>query len=328
MRRTRRLTIAIVIAVSMVAGCNGAASPSAGSSTSTGSSPSAGSSASTGSSPSAVSSLTGQPWALSSVTGKTPAFQAEVPAYQQHDYTVTFDTDGTYSGTAACNQIAGTYTTSGDSLTITPGASSLAFCPQVASDIDFGTIFAHSLTQAATHSVTSDTLTITLTDGGTMTFGPLQALPSSAHPSGATSLPQGASPPAALLGKVWKLTRITEATPAFQGVVPEPDQSRYTIEFKADRTFNATADCNQVSGAYAMWRGGDNPDNPTLGPLGPGGGTGAILPGPSTLAACPAGSLADLYVLGLGSVGGFEIADNQLTLGVRGGQESALHFTS
>src|SRR6187455_741503 len=119
MRLTKSLTIAIVLASSLLVACNAAASPSAG------------------------SSLTGKPWALFAMTGKTPAFQGVVPADQQPDYTITFNTDGTYSGTAACNQIAGTYTTSGDSLMITAGASSLAFCPQVATDTDFGTIFAH-----------------------------------------------------------------------------------------------------------------------------------------------------------------------------------------
>jgi heat shock protein HslJ len=315
MRHTRRLTIAMLIAVSMLAACNAAASPSGGSSPSP-------------ASPSAGSSLTGQPWALSAVTGKTPAFQGDVPAYQQPDYTITFNTDGTYAGTAACNQIAGTYKTSGDSLTIAAGASTLAFCPQVGGDSDFGTIFAHSLTAADTYAVTNDTLTITLTDGGTMTFGPLQALPSSAHASAPASLPPGASPPAELLGKTWKLTAITETTPAFQGVVPEADQSKYTIEFQADGTFNATADCNQVSGTYEVHRGGDDPENPTLGPPGLGGGSMTILPGPSTLAACAPGSLADLFVIGLGSASGFKIAGNQLTLGIGGGGTDTLQFTS
>jgi heat shock protein HslJ len=316
MRRSRRLTIALLMAVSMLAACNGAAAPSAGSSASAAASPSAG------------SSLTGQAWALSAVTGKTPAFQAAVPDYQQAFHTITFNTDGSYSGTADCNQIAGTYTTSGDSLTITAGASTLAYCPRSGGDTDFGTIFAHSLTEAATYAVTDDTLTITLTDGGTMTFGPLQALPSSAHAHVATTSPRGVSPPAELLGKTWKLTGITESSPAFQGMVPEADQSKYTIEFKPDRTFNATADCNQVSGTYAVWRGGDNPDNPTLGPPAPGGGHMSILPGPSTLAACPPGSLADLFVLGLGNASGYGTADDQLTLEIGGDGIGKLHFTS
>ena len=288
MRLTRGLTIAILIAVSMLAACNAAASPSVG------------------------SSLTGRPWALSAVTGKTPAFQGVVPAYQQPDYTITFNTDGTYSGTADCNQIAGTYKTSGSTLTITAGASTLAFCPGHDFDSDFGPIFAHSLTNASTYAVTSNTLTITLSDGGTMTFGPPPVVPSSAQSSAVASAQPGASPPADLVGKVWKLTAITQLTPAFQGVVPAAEQSKYTIEFQADGTFAAKADCNQVAGTYELHRGGGEP-----GPLEAGGGGLFILPGPSTLAACPAGSLADLFVIGLGdlsTVGLEDVEDGQITL--------------
>jgi hypothetical protein len=54
----------------------------------------------------------------------------------------------------------------------------------------------------------------------------------------------------------------------------------------------------------------------------------SILPGPSTLAACPPGSLADLYVIGLASVAGFAIADNQLTLTPGDGQPYAFKFTA
>ena len=303
---TSRLAIAILLVASTLGACNAAASPSAASSPSAGSSPSAASSPPAAASTSASSSLTGRPWALSAVTGKTPAFQGVVPAYQQPDHTVTFNTEGTYSGTAACNHISGTYKTSGNALTIAAGASTLAFCP----DSDFATIFAHSLTKAATYAVTSDTLTVTLADGGTMTFGTLHAVPSSAQSSAAASLAPGASPPAELLGKTWKLTGITEKTPAFQGVVPEADQSKYTIRFLADGTFNAKADCNQIVGTYALYRG----DGRTDVPLEPGAGGVSILAGPSTLAACPPGSLADLFVVGLGNLSSYTIAANQLTL--------------
>ena len=53
-----------------------------------------------------------------------------------------------------------------------------------------------------------------------------------------------------LTGKTWHLTAITEKVPAFQGVIPAADQSKYAITFNTDGTFNATADCNQVSGSY------------------------------------------------------------------------------
>ena len=319
MKLTAPFGIALAVAATLLTAC------SAGSSGATTGSASAASEASANKQ--SGPTLTGKPWALTAVTGETPAFQGVVPDYQQPDYTITFNTDGTYSGTAACNQIAGTYKTSGNNLTITAGASTLALCPDLDyGTIDYGSIFAHALTTASTYAVTSDTLKITLSDGGTMTFGPLQAVPSSARSSAVASLAPGASPPAELLGRTWKLTGITEMTPAFQGVVPEADQSKYTIEFQANGTFNATADCNQVGGTYEVHRGGSSTGTP-LEP-GAGGGSISILPGPSTLAACPPGSLADLFVIGLGSAAGFTIAADQLTLTLGDGQPYALQFTA
>ena len=52
----------------------------------------------------------------------------------------------------------------------------------------------------------------------------------------------------------------------------------------------------------------------------------SILPGPSTLAACPPGSLADLFVLGLANVSGFAPAANQLTIQLGG--YGTLQFTA
>ena len=143
----------------------------------------------------------------------------------------------------------------------------------------------------------------------------LAACNAAASPSAVASLAGAASPPAELLGKTWKLTSITETTPAFQGVVPEADQSRYTIEFHADGTFNATADCNQVGGTYAVSRG----DSRTDIPMEPGGGSISILPGASTLAACPPGSLADRFVIGLGRASSFGIESNELTINLGDG---------
>jgi para-nitrobenzyl esterase len=202
--------------------------------------------------------------------------------------------------------MSGTYMASGNTLTITAGASTLAFCP----DGIFDPILAHALIEAATYAVTNDTLTITLTDGGTMTFVPLEAVPSSAQSTAVASVAPGASPPAELLGKTWKLTGITETTPAFQGAVPAADQSKYTIAFQADGTFAAKADCNQVAGSYTVGTGG----------------TISIVPGPSTLAACSPDSLGDLFVIGLANASGYTIAGNELTLTLENG--GTLQFTA
>ena len=101
-----------------------------------------------------------------------------------------------------------------------------------------------------------------------------------------------------LTGKTWQLTAVTEVVPAFQGVVPEADQSRYTITFNTDGTYNAVADCNNLSGSYTT--------------TGTGGLT--IELGPMTMAACPEGSMSDMYVAALGNAESYAIADGQLTI--------------
>jgi heat shock protein HslJ len=106
-----------------------------------------------------------------------------------------------------------------------------------------------------------------------------------------------------LTGKTWQLTAITEKVPAFQGVVPEADQSKYTIEFKSDGSFQAKADCNQVSGQYVTTSTGGM----------------TITLGPSTLVACPEGSMGDQYVAGLGNTASYAIANSQLTLTLKDG---------
>ena len=145
---------------------------------------------------------------------------------------------------------------------------------------------------------------------------------SSAQSSAVASLVPGASPPANLVGKTWKLTGITETAPAFEGVVPDADRSKYTIEFQADGTFNAKADCNKIGGTYAVRRG----DGDTSLPLEPGGGSISILLGASTLAACPPGSLADRFVIALGNTSSFGIESNQLTITLK--DLGKLRFTS
>jgi heat shock protein HslJ len=106
-----------------------------------------------------------------------------------------------------------------------------------------------------------------------------------------------------LTGKTWQLTAITELVPAFQGVVPAADQPNYTIEFKTDGTFNAKADCNTTSGAYTTTSSGGL----------------TILPGPTTLVACPEGSLSPQYITALGNAASYAVANSQLTVTLKDG---------
>ena len=57
---------------------------------------------------SSASELTGKNWQLTAITEKVPAFQGVIPPEDQDRYVITFNTDGTFNGTADCNQFAGT----------------------------------------------------------------------------------------------------------------------------------------------------------------------------------------------------------------------------
>jgi heat shock protein HslJ len=259
------------------------------------------------------SALTGTTWQLTAITEQVPAFQGVIPAEDQGRYTITFNSNGSFDATADCNQVSGTYKTTGSSgLSITPGPSTFAFCGEES----FGDLFVHGLSRAASYAIANRALTITLQDAGTMTFAAATASGSAAGSTAtvaaasgsanstakATKAPAGSATPAGLAGKTWQLTAITEKTAAFQGNVPAADQKNYTIEFQSDSTFSAKADCNNVAGTFA-----------TADPAATSGDL-EIVPGPSTRAACPEGSLADLYVLGLGNAASYAIADGALTI--------------
>jgi heat shock protein HslJ len=112
-----------------------------------------------------------------------------------------------------------------------------------------------------------------------------------------------------LTGKTWTLSAVTQDVPAFQGVIPAGDQGKYTITFNDDSTFDAKADCNNVSGGY---RTGAN-------------GSMSIQPGPSTMAFCPAPSLGQAYTAALSLTTSYAIANNALKLTLQGG--GTLEFT-
>lgn len=110
------------------------------------------------------SALTGKTWLWTGSTTAVPASQSVVP--DPENYTIMFNTDGTFAAKVDCNQVAGDYTTSGSDLTITPGPSTLAACP----DGSLDGLYLESLGKAASYSISGETLTITLSDEGTMEF--------------------------------------------------------------------------------------------------------------------------------------------------------------
>ena len=115
--------------------------------------------------------------------------------------------------------------------------------------------------------------------------------------SGVLAACGGSSSPE-LTGKTWQLTSFQEKVPAFQGVVPAEEQSKYTVTFDPSGTFSAVADCNTVVGTYEK-SGVDRL---------------AITMGASTLAFCGDESFSEIYLHLLTRAARFTIANSQLTI--------------
>ena len=111
------------------------------------------------------SGLTGTTWQWQASTTKAPASQSVVP--DPASYTIVFNTDGTYNAKADCNQVNGEYTTSGSSITIKPGASTMAAC----GDDSLDALFNLGLSTMTTYAIANNELTLTNAAGDTMTFG-------------------------------------------------------------------------------------------------------------------------------------------------------------
>jgi heat shock protein HslJ len=115
-------------------------------------------------------SLTGKTWMLTSatVTGTGSVIPPGIlPVADSLRYTITFNDDGTFNAKADCNNVGGSYTTNGNSMTIQPGPSTLVACPADS----YGDAFVAALSQVATYAAGSNVLTLTTSGGNTLTFG-------------------------------------------------------------------------------------------------------------------------------------------------------------
>jgi heat shock protein HslJ len=109
--------------------------------------------------------LTGTVWEWTAMQTTVPASQSAVP--DPENYTITFNTDDTLAIKADCNQVTGSYTLSGSDLTITLGASTLAFCGEASQD----SIYLASLSQVSSYAIESGELQLMFADdGGKMDF--------------------------------------------------------------------------------------------------------------------------------------------------------------
>jgi heat shock protein HslJ len=124
---------------------------------------------------------------------------------------------------------------------------------------------------------------------------PTQASQPTQAPQASQPAPGGTGQP--LTGPVWKWT----TTQMNDGSSKTPgDPNRYLIEFLADGHVAVQADCNRVVGTYAV-----------------NGNRLAVTLGPSTLAACPPGSLGDEFVRQLGNIRSYFFKGENLILEIK-----------
>lgn len=97
----------------------------------------------------------------------------------------------------------------------------------------------------------------------------------------------------------------TGSTGGAAGTIEVVEPARYTIDFAGDRTFAATADCNQAGGTYSVL---------TAGRAGGSANRLTIALGPLTAAACEPGSLSDAFLGQLGSSAFYRIDGALLTI--------------
>lgn len=198
-------------------------------------------------------------------------------------YTAVFNPDGTMNIKADCNTATSQFVTNGPNIQIIPGVMTLAACGPDSQ----GQLFLNSLNAAESYSVEAGELTIQLTAGsGTMMFrtGATGDTVEAPESGGAT----------ALTASTWEWVSIATGEETADVV----DPSRYQITFNEDGSASIKADCNTVIAGYAA--GEDGSMRITL--------------GPSTLAACPEDSQADLLMVALPNVALYSFIDGDLVL--------------
>jgi heat shock protein HslJ len=195
------MTGKIVAAMILIVGCRGPAS----------------------SQPTTPPSLEGTAWKLAALSSADLA--------KNVSSTITFGAAGALSGSDGCNRFRGTWTTSGSSLTLTPGAATRMACPEPI------------MTQAGAF-----TAALSATRGYTMDAGKL-VLTGSAGARLATFVP---SPVASLQGGEWRATMVNNGKGAVASLLRA---TTITAAFHADGRLSGGAGCNRYTTTYTT--GGD-----------------------------------------------------------------------
>jgi len=174
--------------------------------------------------------LTGKVWALTELMGKPPGAGVGISAQ--------FSSDGKVSGSAGCNRYSGTYTVSGNSITISSSmATTMMMCDE--SVMEQESAYLKALPEAKTYAVKGDQLTLAGADKTSLAVYKAQS----------QDLP----------GTSWEATGYNNGKQAVTGMLAG---TTLTADFGKDGNLSGNAGCNTYSGAYKV-----NGDQITIGPL-------------------------------------------------------------
>ncbi|MFO7678972.1 MAG: META domain-containing protein [Chloroflexota bacterium] len=191
-------------------------------------------------------------------------------------FSLTFNADGSYTGVADCNNIAGGVTIEGGvvgGLLFAPGISTAAFCGEESLDTLFTGLLA--ATQNFRVAPGGNTMELSMPAGG----GDYVFV---AEPPKSAVAVEAPGPVERAVGRQLQWISFADAV---NGEQPIAEPGRYQLLLNEDGTANIQADCNSVIASYTAE-----------------GSSITFTLGPSTLVACPEDSLADQYLQSLTAV--------------------------
>lgn len=137
---------------------------------------------------------------------------------------------GNLGGNAGCNNYFGSYTISGDQVTVSGVGSTMMFCSEPEGVMDQETAYLAALGKAAGFQVSADQLTITDSAGDPiLVFAPLES--------------------ASLAGTNWSVVNYNNGKDALVSALLD---TQITALFGEDGTVSGTASCNNYSGPYTV----------------------------------------------------------------------------
>ena len=149
--------------------------------------------------------------------------------------TALFRTDGTVTGSSGCNQYTAGYTTSGSSITITPGISTLMACAPAVMDQE--SLYFSLMAAATTYSVNGDTMLLFDSSG--------KAILAYKRP---LDIPVTLPAQAPVVGP-WDLLTYYNGNNAMVSVL---SGSNITAIFTPDGRINGSSGCNGYSAFYSL----------------------------------------------------------------------------